>query len=48
MLSYNLEIQASRITKLEQRVLELEVKVARDYRKPLFTRIAEFIKSIRK
>ena len=48
MLSYNIQIQADRITKLEKRVLELEVKVARDYRKPLFTRIAEFIQKLRK
>ena len=48
MLSYNIQIQADRITKLEKRVLELEVIVAKERREPLLVRLGNFIKSLRK
>ena len=48
MLSYNIQIQADRITKLEKRVLELEVIVAKERREPLLVRLGNFIQSLRK
>ena len=48
MLHHNLMIQADRITKLEKRVLELEVTVAKERREPLLVRLGNFIKELKK